>query len=212
MDYLQLAVLASGRGSNFSAIASACARPEFPARVACLISDNPNAGALDIARNHKIPTHIVSPGTKRGRLAPGAEAEIVEICRDANVELVCLAGFMRIVRDELLLHYAGRIINIHPSLLPAFPGLNGPGQAFEYGVKIAGATVHFVDDTVDGGAIIRQASVPVLDEDTAATLAERILAEEHRIFADAIELIATQRVKVDGRRVTIVAAPPPEDS
>jgi phosphoribosylglycinamide formyltransferase-1 len=197
----KLGVLASGRGSNFRAIASSCAAADFPAEVACLITDKPSAACVGIAEEFGIAWHAVSPGGKKGRLADGEEERIVELCREAGVELVFLAGFMRILRGPLLEGYPGRILNIHPSLLPSFKGLHGPRQALEYGVKVAGCTVHFVDASVDGGPIILQASVPVRDDDDEDALAARILREEHRIVSEAIALVATGALRVEGRRV-----------
>jgi phosphoribosylglycinamide formyltransferase-1 len=197
----KLAVLASGRGSNFKAIASSCAKDDFPAEVACLITDRPDAACVDTAREFGIRTHTVMPGGKKGRLAAGEEERIVELCREAGVGLVFLAGFMRILRGPLLEAYEGRILNIHPSLLPSFKGLHGPRQALEYGVKVAGCTVHFVDASVDGGPIILQAAVPVEDGDDEDALAARILREEHRIASEAIALVATGALQVEGRRV-----------
>jgi phosphoribosylglycinamide formyltransferase-1 len=202
----KVAVLASGRGSNFNAIARRCADPDFPAEVACLITDKPSAPAVKSAEEFGIRWHGVEPGTRRGRLADGEEERIVSLCRDQGVELVFLAGFMRILRGPLLEAYAGRILNIHPSLLPSFKGLHGPRQALEYGVKVAGCTVHFVDASVDGGPIILQAAVPVLDDDDEDALAARILDQEHRIVVEAIELVARGRLHIDGRRVR--QAPP----
>lgn len=197
----RLAVLASGRGSNFRAIAQSCQQNDFPAEIACLVTDNPASGAVGVAESFAIPVHVVVAGERRGRLAPGVEEDIVRVCREAAVELVVLAGFMRILDGALLEAYAGRIINIHPSLLPSFKGLRAQRQALEYGVKIAGCTVHFVDASVDGGPIILQAAVPVEDDDDVESLRARILREEHRIITRAVELLATGRLRVDGRRV-----------
>ncbi len=205
----RLAVLASGRGTNFEAIAVRCAERDFPAEVACLVTDRPDAGAVAIARRRGIDVVTVEPGRRRARLADGAEARIVAECRRRGVSLVVLAGFMRILRADLLREYAGRIINIHPSLLPAFPGLRAPRQALEYGVRVAGCTVHFVDDTVDGGPVILQACVPVHDDDTEETLAARILEQEHRILVRAVERLARGALRVEGRRVLGAGDPPP---
>jgi len=199
----RVAVLASGTGTNFKAIAGTCRKEDFPAEVACLLTDNPDAGAIAIAKDYRIPYHIIEAGKKRGHLPEGAEEQIVETCRRYDVELVALAGFMRILRGTLLDAYEGRILNIHPSLLPSFKGLHAQRQAFDYGVKVAGCTVHFVDRSVDGGPIIIQAAVPVLENDTADTLAARILEQEHRIYADAIRLFATKQLRIEGRRVIL---------
>jgi len=202
----QIAVLASGRGSNFNAIARKCSEENFPAEVACLITDRPAAPVVGLARDYGIPCRTVEPGSKKGRLADGEEERIVAWCQAAGVELVVLAGFMRILRGPLLEAYAGRIVNIHPSLLPSFKGLRAQRQALDYGVKVAGCTVHFVDASVDGGPIILQAAVPVHDDDDEDSLGARILAEEHRILTEAIERIASGGLRVEGRRV-LGAAP-----
>lgn len=198
---LRLAVLASGRGSNFRAIAKRCRDDDFPAEVACLITDRPSSEAVAIAEEFGIPWHHVNKGKIKGRLEEGGEAEIVRICNDAGVGLIVLAGFMRILRDDVLDRFADRIINIHPSLLPSFKGLNGPKQALEYGAKVAGATVHFVDRSVDGGAIILQAVVNIADNDTVETLHAKIQKEEHRILCHAVELIAQDKLTIEGRAV-----------
>lgn len=198
---VKLAVLASGRGSNFRAIAQSCTDADFPVEVACLITDRPGAGAVDIAGEFGIPVHTVDAGTRRGRLQDGSEEEIVRLIRESGASMVFLAGFMRILRGPLLEAFTGRILNVHPSLLPSFKGLHAQEQAFEYGVKVAGASVHFVDDTVDGGAIILQEAVPVLDTDTADTLSARILEVEHRIVPRAIALVAKGGLRLEGRRV-----------
>lgn len=198
---VKLAVLASGRGSNFRAIAQSCTAADFPVEVACLITDRPKAGAIDIAAEFGIPVQTVDAGKRRGRLQDGCEEEIVRLIREAGCELVFLAGFMRILRGPLLAAFGGKILNVHPSLLPSFKGLHAQEQAFEYGVKVAGASVHFVDDTVDGGAIILQESVPVLDDDDADALAARILEVEHRIVPRAIALVAKGGLRIEGRRV-----------
>ena len=197
----RVAVLASGQGSNFRALAERCQDPTFPAEMACLITDNAAAHAVAIAEEFGVPWHTVEPGERRGRLAAGAEAGIVRVCRGNGVGLVVLAGFMRILDGDLLDAYAGRIINIHPSLLPAFKGLNAQRQALEHGAKVAGCTVHFVDASLDGGPIILQAVVPVHDDDDLERLRARILAEEHRILPRAVELIARAALRVEGRRV-----------
>jgi len=197
----RLAVLASGRGSNFKAIAASCRRDDFPAEVVCLVTDNAKAGAISVAEEYGIPCEYVDAGSRRGRLQDGAEEEIVRRLREYEVEFVFLAGFMRILRTELLSAFPGRILNVHPSLLPSFKGLHAQQQAFDYGVRVAGCSVHFVDDSVDGGPIILQEAVPVEDADSCESLAERILAAEHRIVPRAIELLASDQLRVEGRRV-----------
>lgn len=199
----KLAVLASGRGSNFKALAQSCAKADFPAELVCLVTDNRSAGAIETAEQMGIPWRFVEAGTKRGRLQPGAEEKIVEILEEAGAEFVFLAGFMRILRGPLLERFAHRILNVHPSLLPSFKGLEAQQQALDYGVKVAGCTVHFVDDSVDGGPIILQASVRVEDEDDFDRLAQRILMEEHRIASEAVALVARGNYRVEGRRVIV---------
>ncbi len=201
---LRLGVLASGRGSNLEAILDAIASSELAAEVRVVISDRPDAPALGRARRHGVETAVIAPGRYRTRLEEAAEAEIVRILCNREVELVVLAGFMRVLHEVFLEAFAGRIINIHPSLLPAFPGLDAQRQALDYGVKIAGCSVHFVDPGgVDQGAIIGQRAVPVLAGDTRDTLADRILAEEHRLLVEVLRLFAAHRVRREGRRVWI---------
>ncbi len=196
-----IAVLASGRGSNLEAIIKNIENGTCHANLVLVISDNQNARALEIARAHNIKALWLDPGPKKTWLLPEYEENYVKVLKEHNVELVCLAGFMRIIKQPLLTAFAGRILNIHPSLLPAFPGLEVQKKALEYGVKFSGCTVHFVDDTVDGGPIIAQAVVPILDDDTPETLAERILKEEHRIYTEAINLVLSKNYKIVGRRV-----------
>jgi phosphoribosylglycinamide formyltransferase-1 len=196
-----VAVLASGRGSNFRALAERCRDPVFPAEVACLVTDDEQADAVAVAKSLRISWHGVNAGERRGRLRPGAEAEIVRICEDARADLVFLAGFMRVLDGELLARFQGRILNIHPSLLPSFKGLNAQRQALEYGVKVAGCTVHFVDASVDGGPIVLQAAVDVRDDDSVESLRARVLEAEHRIVPRAVELFASGRLRIEGRRV-----------
>jgi phosphoribosylglycinamide formyltransferase-1 len=202
-DRLKIAVLASGRGSNFKALAEACADKAFPAETALLIVDNPDAGALRTAESLGVEAVIVDCGPKRGLMTPEASERMAALCRERGVDLVCLAGFMRIVKGLLLDEYENRMINIHPALLPSFRGLHGQGQALEYGVRYSGCTVHFVDKGVDTGPIILQSVVPVRQDDTEETLSERILKEEHRIYPEAVRLVAEGRVRIEGRRVLI---------
>ena len=154
-----------------------------------------------MAESFGIPVHVIDAGERRGRLQPGAEAEIVNRCRESRADLIFLAGFMRILEGELLEQFAGRVMNIHPSLLPSFKGLNAQRQAFEYGVRVAGCTVHFVDASVDGGPIVVQHAVQVRDDDNVDTLRDRILAEEHRAVARAADLFARGKLRVEDRRV-----------
>lgn len=198
---LKVGVLASGRGTNLQAILDACARGEIPARVAVVVSDNPDAPALERARRAGVPAVFVDP---RGRKKREFEAEISRILKEHGVELVCLAGYMRVLGRSFLQEWEGRVLNIHPSLLPAFPGLEAQRQAWEYGVKVAGCTVHFVVPEVDAGPIVLQAAVPVLGDDTPETLASRILEQEHRIYPEAIRLYAEGRLRIEGRRVIIL--------
>ncbi|MDI6894421.1 MAG: phosphoribosylglycinamide formyltransferase [Bacillota bacterium] len=198
---LNLGVLASGRGTNLQAILDACARGEIPARVAVVVSDNPGAAALVRARRAGVPALFVDP---RGRRKKEFEAELSCILRQHGVGLVCLAGYMRMLGRSFLEEWEGRVLNIHPSLLPAFPGLEAQRQAWEYGVKVAGCTVHFVVPEVDAGPIVLQAAVPVLGDDTPETLAGRILEQEHRIYVEAIRLYAEGRLRIEGRRVTVL--------
>lgn len=202
---LKLGVLASGRGTNLQAILDACARGELPARVAVVVSDRADAQALERARRAGVPAVFVDP---RGRGKADFEAQISRVLREHGVELVCLAGYMRVLGRAFLEDWEGRVLNIHPSLLPAFPGLDAQRRAWEHGVKVAGCTVHFVVPEVDAGPIILQAAVPVLGDDTPETLAARILEQEHRIYVEAIRLYAEGRLRVEGRRVIIMPGPP----
>jgi phosphoribosylglycinamide formyltransferase-1 len=200
---VRVGVLASGRGSNFEALAAAHDEGRLGARIACLVSDNPRAGALAVAARYGIPSVLVEPGPKRGRLAAAAELEIVAALQEAGVNLVCLAGFMRIVGQRILDAFPGAILNVHPSLLPSFPGLDAQGQALAHGVKVTGCTVHFVDAGIDSGPIVLQAAVPVLDDDTTETLAARILEREHALYPEAVRRWASGRLTIDGRRVRL---------
>jgi phosphoribosylglycinamide formyltransferase-1 len=203
---VRVGVLASGRGSNFAALAAASAAGTLGADIVCLVTDNPSAAAIATAVTHGIPVVVIEPGARRARLSPDAEAHIVAALRDRQVNLVCLAGFMRIVGPVLLAAYPRAILNIHPSLLPSFPGLDAPAQAVAHGVKVSGCTVHYVDAGVDSGPIVLQAAVPVHDEDTATTLAARILEREHVIYAEAVRLWAARRLSIADRRVHVLTA------
>ena len=198
----RLAVLASGRGSNFKAVAQRCAGDEdFPVEISVLVTDNPDAGAINTAEEFSIPWRYVDAGSKRGRLQPGCEQKIVEIFEEFGTEIVFLAGFMRILKDPLLDRFPNKILNIHPSLLPSFKGLQAQQQALDYGVKFAGCSVHFVDKSIDGGPIILQAAVPIENDDDFDSLARRILEEEHRIASEAIKIVARDGYRIEGRRV-----------
>jgi phosphoribosylglycinamide formyltransferase-1 len=201
---LRVAVLASGRGSNFRALAEAAASGRIPAAVVVLVTDRAGAGALAIARELGIEAVVLPPGQHPSR---EAHDKAIAVLEERRVGLVCLAGYMRLLGPGFVEHFAGRLLNIHPSLLPAFPGLHPQRQALEYGARVSGATVHFVDEGVDTGPIVLQAVVPVMDEDTEATLADRILVEEHRLYPEAVRLFALGRLEVRGRRVRIKETP-----
>src|SRR5215469_1923489 len=197
----RIGVLGSGKGSNFVAIADACAAGTVPAEVALVLSDVEQAGILERARERKIDAHFIAPGKFRTKLDEDAERAFIEAMRSAQVDLVALAGFMRVLKGEFLREFEERIVNIHPSLLPSFPGLEAWKQALDYGVKVTGCTVHFVDAGVDSGPIIAQQTVPVLDEDTPQSLHERIQAAEHELYPKCVAAIARGQVTVRGRRV-----------
>ncbi|HXJ83367.1 MAG TPA: phosphoribosylglycinamide formyltransferase [Candidatus Methylomirabilis sp.] len=198
---LRIGVLASGRGSNFEAIVRSVESGSVPASVAVLVTDRPDVRALDIARQHRIEAVCVDRRDYPGREMH--EKQVIAVLDERRVELVCLAGYMRILSESFVKHFEGRLLNIHPSLLPSFPGLHAQGQALRYGVKVAGATVHFVHEGVDAGPIVLQAVVPVSADDTEETLADRILDEEHRIYPEAIRLFARGQLYIEGRRVRI---------
>jgi phosphoribosylglycinamide formyltransferase-1 len=198
---LRVGVLASGRGSNFEALARACAEGRVPARVLVLASDRPDAAAVGLARARGIEAVVLDPAREPGREA--YDKALAAALDERGVGLVCLAGYMRVLSAPFVRHFRGHLLNIHPSLLPAFPGLHAQRQALAHGVKVAGATVHFVDEGVDTGPIVLQAAVPVLEGDTEETLAARILAEEHRIYPEAVKLFAEGRLALAGRRVRI---------
>lgn len=202
-EKMKIAVIASGRGSNFRALALACREEGYPAEVALLISDNPDAGALEFARENGIESAVIDCGPKRGSMSLESSETMYGLCLERGIELVCLAGFMRIVKGKILDEYAGRMLNIHPALLPSFKGLHGQQQALDYGVKYTGCTVHFVDAGVDTGPIIIQKIVSVLQDDSEESLSKRILAEEHIAYPEAVRLYAGGAVKTEGRRVLI---------
>ena len=202
---LRLGVLGSGSGTNCQALLDACAQPGFPAEIAVIVSDVENAKILDRARQAGIEALYIAPGKFRTKLEPEVEQRYVAALRERGVELVCLAGFMRVLKNDFLQAFPGRVINIHPALLPAFPGTESWRQAMDYGAKVAGCTVHFVDAGTDTGPIIVQRSVPILEDDTPATLHARIQVEEHQAYPAALQLIAQGRVQVEGRRVRIGA-------
>ena len=199
---MKIGVLASGRGSNLQAIIDACESGKISAEVKAVISDRKEAYALKRAEMHKIPHYFVD--IKKFKSKAHYEEEVLRLLKKHGVQLVCLAGYMRLVGEVLLKAYPMSIINIHPSLLPAFPGLNAQKQAIEYGVKVSGCTVHFVDQGMDTGPIILQSAVQVFENDTEETLAKRILEQEHVIYLKAIELFSKGKLKIEGRRVKIL--------
>jgi phosphoribosylglycinamide formyltransferase-1 len=197
----RIGILGSGKGSNFVAIADACASGQVPATIALVLSDVADALILARARERQLPARYLPPGKYRTKLDEDAERAYVEALRAAQVDLVALAGFMRVLKGDFLKAFEGRIVNIHPSLLPSFPGLEAWKQALDYGVKATGCTVHFVDAGVDSGPILGQQTVPVLDNDSAETLHQRIHAAEHDLYPKCIAAIARGQVVVRGRRV-----------
>lgn len=201
---LALGVLVSGRGSNLQAIIDAIEKGRLAAQIACVVSDREGAYALERAANHGTEAIVLSPAEHASREA--YDKALVECLQGNGVELVCLAGFMRILTPVVIEAFPQRIVNIHPSLLPSFPGLKVQHKALEHGVKFSGCTVHFVTEEVDAGPIIIQASVPVLDDDTEERLAERILAEEHKTYPQALQWIAEGRLHLKGRRVLLDGA------
>ena len=207
---LRVAVLASGRGSNLQAIIDAVESRVLQAEIVAVISNRKEAVALERARKHNVPDLFVDPKPFAGRpdSREAYDRALLALLEQRHVELVLLAGYMRIVTTVLVNAYSNRMMNIHPSLLPSFPGLDVQRKAIEWGCKLAGCTVHFVTDGVDEGPIILQAAVPILDSDTPEKLAARILDQEHKIFPRAVQLFAEGRLKVDGRRVLIADGKP----
>jgi phosphoribosylglycinamide formyltransferase 1 len=197
----RLGVLGSGKGSNFAAIADAVATGKIPAEIAVVLSDVESAGILTHACERKIPAQFIPPGKFRTKLEEEAEHAFVEALRVAKVDLIVLAGFMRVLKGEFLRAFEGRIVNVHPSLLPSFPGLEAWKQALDHGVKVTGCTVHFVDAGVDAGPVIGQQTVTVLDHDTAESLHARIHAAEHELYPKCVAAIARGEISVQGRRV-----------
>ena len=195
----RIAILISGRGSNMVALADAISSGSIPnAEIAVVVSDKPNAGGLELARDSGLKTAVIE---RRGRSREEHELEIVAVLQAHQIDLVCLAGYMRLLSPCFIAEFRGRILNIHPSLLPSFPGLDAQRQALAHGVKVSGCTVHFVDDTLDGGPIIAQRTVPVLDDDTEETLSARILEQEHKLYAEALRLVLEGNYEIAGRRV-----------
>jgi phosphoribosylglycinamide formyltransferase-1 len=201
----RIGILISGRGSNMEAIVRSAEEHRIPGVVAVVISNVPDAPGLKKAQEHGIETLALEQ--RSASRSEEYDRRIVAALEERRVDLVCLAGYMRILSSVFLKAYDGRILNIHPSLLPAFPGLDVQRKALEYGVRYSGATVHFVDAGVDTGPIVLQAVVPVESDDTPATLAGRILAQEHRIYPEAVRLFLEGRLQTEGRRVRILPAP-----
>jgi phosphoribosylglycinamide formyltransferase 1 len=197
MARLRLGVLISGRGSNLQALLDAAAAPDFPAEVALVISNKSDAAGLGRADAAGVPTRTIP------NRDPAFENALDDALRGARVELVCLAGFMRVLTASFVERWRDRLINIHPSLLPAFPGLDTHRRALEEGVTVAGCTVHFVRAAVDAGPIIAQARVPILPNDDETSLAARVLTEEHRLYPETVRLIAEGRVRVDGETAIV---------
>jgi len=196
----RLGILLSARGSNFEAIADQVAAGTIGATIAVVIANRPEARGLELARERGLNA-VCLPS--RGLDREVYDRMLVEELRRNQVDLVCLAGFMRLLSASFIRQFPNRILNIHPSLLPAFPGLDAQHQALAHGVRISGCTVHFVDEDLDAGPIVIQAAVPVLDEDTVDTLSARILAEEHRIYSEAIRIVLAGKYRIDGRRVIL---------
>jgi len=194
----KLGILLSGRGSNFEAIADSIQAGRLPAEIAIVISNRSDAPGLDSARRRGLNARLIA---SKGRNREEHDAEVIAALKDAKVDLVCLAGYMRLLSAQFIRAFPNRIVNIHPSLLPAFPGLEGQKQAIEHGVKVSGCTVHFVDEHLDHGPIILQKTVPVLDTDDDHTLAARILEQEHLAYTEALRLLLADEVEVQGRRV-----------
>jgi phosphoribosylglycinamide formyltransferase-1 len=197
----RLGVLGSGKGSNFVAIADDVAAGKILADIALVASDVETAGILTLARDRKLPAQFIPPGKFRTKLDEDAERAFVAALQSAKVDLVVLAGFMRVLKGDFLRAFEGRIVNIHPSLLPSFPGLEAWKQALDHGVKVTGCTVHFVDAGVDAGPIIGQETVSVLDNDTPETLHHRINAAEHQLYPECVAAIARREISVVGRKV-----------
>lgn len=196
----KIAVLGSGKGSNFVALADAIAAGDLSAEVAVVVSDVETAGILEHARQRKLRSDYLAPGKYRSKLDETSEPALIQLLQSAGTEWVVLAGFMRILKGEFLRHFEQRVVNIHPSLLPAFPGLEAWKQALDYGVKQTGCTVHLVDQGIDTGPIIAQEAVPVLSQDTAATLHERIQQAERRLYPAALQQLLTGQIRIEGRR------------
>lgn len=200
----RIGVLLSGRGSNFEALADSMASGRIPnAEISIVISHRENAPGIERARSRGIDASVIP---SKGLDREVYDRQVVSVLQEKNVDLVCLAGYMRLLSHSFVHAFPERILNIHPSLLPAFPGLEAQRQALEHGVKLAGCTVHFVDENLDAGPIVLQAAVPVHDGDTVDSLSARILAEEHRIYSEAVRIILEGRYRIEGRRVVLLGA------
>lgn len=206
----RVVILISGRGTNMERLIQACQAGEVPAQVVRVISDNPEARGLERARAYGVPTVVVPARAFPDRAA--FETALLQAVQEAEPDLICLAGFMRILSPRFVQAYRYRVMNIHPALLPSFPGLHAQRQALEYGVKVSGCTVHFVDEGVDTGPIIVQKAVPVREDDTEETLAARILEKEHEAYPEAVRLFFEGRLRVEGRRVRILDRPEAGDA
>ncbi len=198
----KIAILLSGRGSNFEAIARSVASGLIPAEIVTVISNREEAGGLARARALGLNAQFV---TSKNRTRESFDRELAAALKGCRVDCVCLAGFMRVLSPEFVRQFPAKILNIHPSLLPAFPGTDAQRQALEYGVKFTGCTVHLVDETVDTGPIVLQAVVPVLDGDSIESLSARILEQEHKIYPEAVKLLVEGRIRIEGRRVIVRA-------
>ena len=196
MARLAVAVLISGRGSNLQALLDACAEPGYPAEIVLVISNRPGASGLERAERAGVPTRVIDHRDFAGR--PAFEAALAVALKDVGAKAVCLAGFMRVLTGGFVGAWQGRLLNIHPSLLPLFPGLDTHARALAAGVKLHGCTVHLVSEALDGGAIVGQAAVPVLPADTAETLADRVLTVEHQLYPHCLRLLAEDRIDLDG--------------
>ena len=198
-EKFKLAVLVSGRGSNLQAIIDNIEENNLAAEISLILSNVPDAYALQRGKKHRLESIFLDPKSFSSR--DDYEKQMIELLQTKSIDLVCLAGFMRILGKKFIEAFSGKIINIHPSLLPAFPGLNVQEKALQHGVRFSGCTVHFVNEEVDGGAIISQAVVPILDADDTQSLSDRILEQEHIIYPEAIRLIIENRLEFSGRRV-----------
>jgi phosphoribosylglycinamide formyltransferase 1 len=207
MAKMRVAVLISGRGSNMAALIAAAKAQSYPAEIALVVSNEPDAAGLGLARDARVATVVVDH-RPHGKDRAAFEHALQAVLDEQRISLICLGGFMRLLTDEFVLRWQGRMLNIHPSLLPSFRGLDPHGQALAAGVKISGATVHFVTPDMDAGPIVAQAAVPVRDDDSAQTLAARVLTAEHRIYPLALALVAAGRVRVSEGRCLIDGAGP----